>query len=89
MVKLDIQVKATLENVNDLRKDEDDEWHFKTKCTQCNEESSDFIYFNMVEKSKIEGSRGEANYIAKCSFCGKSGNIEYAKNSCKPYSKNE
>ena len=33
MAKLDIQIKATLENITNLRKDEDDEWYFKTKCT--------------------------------------------------------
>ena len=77
MVKLDIQIKCQLENITNLRKDEDDDWHFRTKCTQCNEESNDLIYFNMVEKSKIEGSRGEAHYISKCKFCDKTGNIEY------------
>ena len=37
----------------------------------------------------MEGSRGEANFIMKCKFCGKSGSVEYIDNSNKPYDKSE
>ena len=37
----------------------------------------------------IEGSRGDAHYIAKCKACGKQGNIQYLKNSLKPYKQSE
>ena len=73
----------------DLHLEESDDWHFKTKCTNCNEVAENVIYFNLVEKSKIEGSRGEANFIAKCKLCDRTGNVEYLKNTWKPYSKNE
>ena len=89
MVKLDVQVKATLENVQNLRLEEQDDWHFKIKCTACNEEAENIIYFNLVEKAKIEGSRGEANFIHKCKMCDRVGNVEYCKNSLKFYTKSE
>ena len=63
MVKLEVQICCTLENVQNLRLEDSDDWHFKVKCTSCNEEHENVIYFNLVEKSKIEGSRGEANFI--------------------------
>ena len=69
MVKLEVHICATLENLVNLRLHEDDDWHFKTKCTKCNEVAENVIYFNLVEKTKVEGSRGEANYIAKCKLC--------------------
>ena len=89
MVKLEVQVCATLENLTDLRLNEDDDWNFKMKCTNCNEEYENVMFFNLVEKSKIEGSKGEANFIAKCKLCERPGNVEYIPNSCKPYSKSE
>ena len=75
----------TLENLLELRLEESDDWYFKTKCTQCNEVNENVIHFNLVEKFDIEGSRGEANYIAKCKLCERPGNIEYCQNSLKPY----
>ena len=37
----------------------------------------------------IEGSKGQASFIAKCKFCERSGNIDYCPNTLKPYSKSE
>ena len=84
-----MQVCATLENLTNLHLSESDDWHFKVKCTQCNETSENFVYFNLVEKNKIEGSKGEAHYIAKCKFCDRFGNVEYLPNTWKTYSKSE
>ena len=47
------------------------------------------MFFNLMEKQKIEGSRGEANFIAKCKLCERPGNVEYIPNSCAPYKKSE
>lgn len=49
MGKLEVQICATLENLTNLHLTESDNWHFKTKCTQCHEEESNVIYFNLVE----------------------------------------
>ena len=89
MVKLEVQVNATLENLSNLHLTEEDDWHFKVKCTQCGEEAENVIYFNLVEKHKIEGSKGEAHFIQKCKLCERPGSIEYCKNTAKPYSKSE
>ena len=85
MVRLEVQLCMTLENIKEIRLEESDDWHFKTKCTQCNELHENVIHFNLIEKFDIEGSRGEANYIAKCKFCNRPGNVEYVKNSLKFY----
>ena len=89
MVKLEVQICATLENLTMLSLGAGDDWHFKTKCTHCNENAENVIYFNCVEKTKIEGSKGEANFIAKCKLCERPGSIEYVNNSIKPYTKSE
>ena len=60
---------------------EEDDWHFRTRCTSCNEDAENPIYFNHCQFMDIEGSRGQANYIAKCKLCGHKGYIEYCQNS--------
>ena len=75
--------------MTDLHLSESDDWHFKVKCTNCNEEFENVIYFNFVEKQKIEGSRGEANFVAKCKMCEHNGNIEYCANSLNKYNLSE
>ena len=89
MVKLEVQICATLENLTNLHLTESDDWHFKIKCTQCNEVAENIIYFNLVETQKVEGSRGEAHFISKCKLCEKAGYIEYCPNSLKVYTKSE
>ena len=37
----------------------------------------------------MEGSRGQAHYIAKCKFCGRVGNVEYVQNTIAAYDKPE
>ena len=86
---LELQICAQLDNVNKLYLPPGEDWHFKVKCTACNEENPNIIYFNLVQQSEIEGSRGTANYVAKCSFCKKHGNIVYIENSHKPYTNSE
>ena len=78
-----------MENLTNLHLTEQDDWHFKIKCTQCNETAENVIYFNLVETQKVEGSRGEAHFIQKCKLCEKHGYIEYCPNSIKKYTKSE
>ena len=47
------------------------------KCTNCNETHENVIYFNLVEKQDMPGSRGQASFIQKCRVCERTGSIEY------------
>ena len=85
---LDLQFKCTLENVTELQLPMEAEWHFKTRCVGCGEVSQE-VYFNMVELQDIEGSRGQAHYIAKRGFCEKRGNVVFLERSYKPYTTSE
>ena len=80
MVRLEVQICARLENLTNLHLKEADDWHFRTKCTHCNAEAENVIYFDFLELHDIEGSRGKAHYIAKCKFCERKGYIEYCLN---------
>ena len=79
-----MQIKANLRNIAAIKQTEEADWYFKIKCTNCQHVNDNVVYFNLVEKMDIQGSRGTANYIAKCKNCERSGNIDYIEGSlCK------
>ena len=75
MVRLELRICARLENITNLHLQESDDWHFKTKCTHCNNEADHVIYFDCIGLQAIPGSPGKAHYIAKCKFCERKGYI--------------
>ena len=61
----------------------------KVMCCNCNEVTETPIYFipNMVQD--LQGSKGQANYVAKCKLCERTSSIEFIQSSYKAYSLNE
>eukprot|EP00347_Sterkiella_histriomuscorum_P007398 403349077 len=85
----EVQFKAQLENISNLQLPPSEDWHFNVKCTHCNEQHPNTIYFNLQEIKDIADSRSRANYYAKCNFCKRQGNILFLENSFKRYEKSE
>lgn len=54
------------------------EFSFSVRCTQCHEEGGNSVQINMFEAHEIPGSRGTANYVARCKFCQCRGTISLA-----------
>lgn len=78
MGKLKVSLKATLENVTDLQPaGEDFNWMFKIKCLSCHEEHSNWIGIDATEQRQLSNSRGEANFVWKCSFCKRESSINF------------
>jgi hypothetical protein len=77
MVKIALQLKATLDNVTDFRIESVDNfiWYLKIDCTKCHTQSDKFHDITLQESSSIAGSRGEANFLIKCKFCSQEGNL--------------
>ncbi|KAI5477081.1 hypothetical protein MNV49_006880 [Pseudohyphozyma bogoriensis] len=76
--KLKVSIKATLENVTDLAPIGDDfNWTFKIKCTSCNEEHPNWIGIDATEQRPLSGSRGEANFVWKCTLCKRESSINF------------
>lgn len=77
MVKLALQVKATLDNVTDFRiaSPETFIWYLKFDCSKCHTRSDTYHDVTLQESSSIAGSRGEANFQMKCKFCSQDGNL--------------
>ena len=88
MVKLTLQICCNLENLHQLYLPESAEWYVRTKCSNCQEES-ERVYFNLNDKVEMFGSKGTANYVAKCKLCERTGSLEYCVNTLKKYSSSD
>ncbi|VEU19853.1 DEKNAAC100386 [Brettanomyces naardenensis] len=77
---LNLFIAAQLDGVTELRPTDTDEdpfeYYFKIQCARCREVHPKAISVNRLERHQIAGSRGEANFVFKCSFCGSSSNID-------------
>ncbi|CAB4488247.1 DUF866-domain-containing protein [Rhizophagus irregularis] len=86
MVKLALHFKAELENVTEVGPGDDDyEWHFKVKCTSCNEENDNWVGVNRLAQNELPGSRGTANFLMRCKFCKRESSAQFDTSPIKPY----
>nr|CAG4643606.1 EOG090X0HQJ [Ilyocryptus agilis] len=86
MVKIGLQLKASLENVTKLRSEGDDfRWYLKVKCSHCNEESDKWIYITQSESVEVKGGRGTANMVLKCKLCSREHNMDIIPESVTSY----
>jgi len=86
MVKLQLSIKAELENVTDLMPANDDfDWFFKVKCNSCHEEHSKFITVNRNEERELTHGKGStANFVWRCPNCRRESSAKFDTNSS-PY----
>jgi hypothetical protein len=79
--------KAELENLSNLIPANKAEYDFplKVKCTSCNEVHSKHVTVNGTDKTELPGSRGESNFVWKCSFCSKVSSANVELNTIQPY----
>ncbi|GAA5971414.1 hypothetical protein JCM11641_008344 [Rhodosporidiobolus odoratus] len=78
MVRLSLQLKATLEGVTDLKPlGEDFEYAIKASCTSCREEHPNVMTVQATETVEIPGSRGEANLVWRCQMCKREHTINF------------
>lgn len=76
MVKVALQIRATLENVDELRTSQNFTFFFKVKCTNCGEESGKWHDLNATEKfHEDDRSKGFSLYI-KCKMCSRENSID-------------
>jgi len=70
-VRLNLEIKAELEGVTDLKPATDDfEYFFKVACTSCREEHPNIVSLNRIEEHDVSGGRhGTAHFIWRCRNC--------------------
>lgn len=70
-----LYLQAELNNISCLTFPADYEFTFELECSKCHEPAPKRATFNTIEQHEIEGSKGEASYVATCKFCQARGNI--------------
>ncbi|KAH6917474.1 hypothetical protein BKA70DRAFT_1367901 [Coprinopsis sp. MPI-PUGE-AT-0042] len=89
MVRLQLSIKAELENVTDLvPASEDFEYFFQVKCTSCNEVHPNFVSMNRLEEREVSGSKNAtAHFVWKCGLCKREHSAKFDNSvKVKPYS---
>jgi len=86
MVKIELQLRATLENLTSLKADgEDFRWYMKVKCLNCGEESKSYVYLTLEESHPLKGGRGEASLVSKCKLCSRDNSMDILRDSIGEY----
>uniref|UniRef100_A0A8C3F6D5 CXXC motif containing zinc binding protein n=1 Tax=Chrysemys picta bellii TaxID=8478 RepID=A0A8C3F6D5_CHRPI len=86
MGKIGLQLKATLENVTNLRPvGEDFRWYLKMKCGNCGEISEKWQYLRLMDSAPLKGGRGSATMVQKCKLCSRENSIDILRDTIKPY----
>ncbi|ERN15390.1 hypothetical protein AMTRI_Chr05g68950 [Amborella trichopoda] len=80
MVNLMLEIKGDLENLTNLQPqggcdDPNFSYYFKVKCGNCGELSQKETCVTLSETVQLPKSKGSANLVQKCKFCGRDGNI--------------
>ena len=79
-----LEWKAELENVTEVLPEVGTRWYFRLKCPNCGEAPEQWVYVTREEEHDMPGSRGKANYVAKCKFCKRDGSIDLLDAPAKP-----
>lgn len=77
MGKLSLEIKATLEGIEEMYTNHPDySFSLKLKCTSCGESSDK--WHDVIESQTFPGKTGrsENNYIAKCKLCGRENSLD-------------
>ncbi|XP_021056575.1 CXXC motif containing zinc binding protein [Meriones unguiculatus] len=86
MGKIALQLKATLENVTNLRPvGEDFRWYLKMKCGNCGEISEKWQYIRLMDSVALKGGRGSASMVQKCKLCARENSIDILSSTIKSY----
>lgn len=85
-MKLGLQISAVLENVTGLKPDGDDfRWYLKLKCSNCGDETEEFVYLSLSESQPLKGGRGHASLVIKCKLCVRENSIDIIRESIASY----
>ncbi|KAJ3414797.1 hypothetical protein HDV05_006044 [Chytridiales sp. JEL 0842] len=87
MPKFTLHLQADLQNLSNLQPTSgaSHTWTIQAKCSSCKETMENWVTFTADEDVEIPGSRGTANLVVKCKFCGSTGNLSVLKDSMHAY----
>jgi len=78
MVRLQLSIKAELENVTSLEPAAKDfEFFFRVKCNSCNEEHPKVVSLNRIEEREVTGGKGTAHFVWRCGLCKRESSAKF------------
>ncbi|KAF8269340.1 hypothetical protein EI94DRAFT_1003959 [Lactarius quietus] len=89
MVRLQLSIKAELENVTNLEPASDDyEYFFGVKCNSCHEPHPKIVSLNRIDEHPVSTGRdNNAHFVWKCGFCKRESSAKFELSSPpRPYS---
>jgi len=88
MVKLQLNIKAELDNVTDLVPASDDfEFFFEVKCNSCHEIHPKLVSVNRLQEHELKHGKGStANFVWRCGNCRRESSASFEPVKLQPYS---
>lgn len=90
MVKIALQIKATLENIEELKPNGSDfRWYLKFSCNNCGEVSEKWNYASLDESTPAQRGNAINHFISKCKLCSRENSMTILEDSIKPYNSDD
>ncbi|KAH8405545.1 hypothetical protein KR215_002337 [Drosophila sulfurigaster] len=86
MVRVGLQISATLENIDKVEIDADYSFFFKLTCSNCGETSDKWHDVTESERVQQDSRNPDGfNFYMKCKMCGRENSIDVVEKSSVPY----
>lgn len=86
MVKIALQLKATLDNIAELKPSGPEfRWYLKFTCCNCGEKSDKWNYVSLDESTKAQRGSAVNHFASKCKLCLRENTMTILEESIKPY----
>lgn len=86
MVKIALQVNATLENIEKLRPSGAEfRWYLKFTCSNCGEVSDKWNYVSLSESAPAQRGSAITHFLSKCKLCSRENSMTILEDSMKSF----
>ncbi|XP_034938496.1 CXXC motif containing zinc binding protein [Chelonus insularis] len=86
MVKIALRVKATLENIEELKPfGPEFRWCLKFTCSNCGEKSEKWNYVSLSDEVPAQHGKDTYHFSSKCKLCSRVNTVSIIKDSIKSY----
>lgn len=87
MVKINLEIKANLENIDTFGTTHPNyNFILKVKCLNCGEISDKWVHVTETETYPIKTGKSEVHFLAKCKLCGRENSLDILEGSNSDYS---
>ncbi|XP_059161911.1 CXXC motif containing zinc binding protein-like [Physella acuta] len=89
-MKTGLQICAQLENLKHIKAiGEDFRWYLKLRCSNCGEETQEFVYCCLSESYPSAHGKSNASLNIKCKLCKRENSIDIIKESINSYTQDD